>query len=387
MQHHQATFDPATTNRQRFLPTIASATLTIYQFFDIGDAIDLDHAQRCLSNPSERRVRLRARQSESIRIAQPPLRIDLGSLTVLLADTAFEGVLRAVVYDLGAVEMAVEMRPAVPLSWEDAATLFAAVQELPPALSGRIATALNDLEMLIRPAISRPQRSPVVEDYCVLIVDRLDPPCTVADLADHPVVRATLLGERRPLSADASRLVTAISYYLDDLALLSWNGALLIEPDAAAAATAAEIIAFANVELLLIRSYDAALDARLPEVHRRIAQAQRRFTLPLVRRYSQLLSDVQRLVAEVTEVTEQIDNALKVTDDVYWNRLYSAALGVLRVRVWRDGVDHKLALLRETYAMLHADADSERAAALEWAIVLLIVFEIVMALLERSGVI
>jgi len=60
---------------------------------------------------------------------------------------------------------------------------------------------------------------------------------------------------------------------------------------------------------------------------------------------------------------------------------------VLRVRVWRDGVDHKLALLRETYAMLHADADSERAAALEWAIVLLIVFEIVMALLERSGVI
>jgi hypothetical protein len=241
--------------------------------------------------------------------------------------------------------------------------------------------------MLIRPAISRPQRSPVVEDYCVLIVDRLDPPCTVADLADHPVVRATLLGERRPLSADASRLVTAISYYLDDLALLSWNGALLIEPDAAAAATAAEIIAFANVELLLIRSYDAALDARLPEVHRRIAQAQRRFTLPLVRRYSQLLSDVQRLVAEVTEVTEQIDNALKVTDDVYWNRLYSAALGVLRVRVWRDGVDHKLALLRETYAMLHADADSERAAALEWAIVLLIVFEIVMALLERSGVI
>ena len=322
MQHQQTTFDPATTDRQRILPAIASATLTIYQFFDIGDAIDLDHAQRCLNNPSERRVRLRTRQSESIRIAQPPLRIELGSLTVSLADTAFEGVLRAVVYDLGAVEMAVEMRPAVPLSWEDAATLFAAAQELPPALS-----------------------------------------------------------------ADASRLVTAISYYLDDLALLSWNGALLIEPDAAAAATAAEIIAFANVELLLIRSYDAALDARLPEVHRRIAQAQRRFTLPLVRRYSQLLSDVQRLVAEVTEVTEQIDNALKVTDDVYWNRLYSAALGVLRVRVWRDGVDHKLALLRETYAMLHADADSERAAALEWAIVLLIVFEIVMALLERSGVI
>ena len=280
--------------------------------------------------------------------------------------------------------MAVEMRPALLLSWEDAATLFAAVQELPPALSRRITTALNDLEMLIRPAISRPRRSPVVEDYCVLIVDQLDPPCTVADLGNHPVVRSTLLGERRSLSADASRLVTAISYYLDDLALLSQNGALLIEPDAAAAATAAEIIAFANVELLLIRSYDAALDARLPEVHRRIAQAQRRLKMPLVRRYSQLLSDVQRLVAEVTEVTEQIDNALKVTDDVYWNRLYSAALGVLRVRVWREGVDHKLALLRETLPC--STPMQTRIARRRWDRSLCCC-EIVMALLERSGVI
>lgn len=365
------------------LPAIASAVLTIYQFFDIGDAIDLDLAQRCLSNPSERRVRLRTRQSESIRIAQPPLRVELGTVPVALADRRHPGALRAVVYDLGAVEIAIEMRLTTPLSWEDVADLFAAAQDLPADITGRIAAALDDLETLIRPAISRPQRSPVVEDYCVLIVERLDPPCRAAELADHPTVRAALLGERRTLSADASRLVTALSYYPDDLALLSWNGALLIESDAAAATTAADILAFANVELLLVRSYDAALDARLPEVYRRIAQAQRRFTMPLVRRYSQLLGDVQRLVAEVTEVTEQIDNALKVTDDVYWNRLYTAALSVLRVRVWREGVDHKLALLRETYAMLHADADSERAAALEWAIVLLIVFEIVMALLGR----
>lgn len=365
------------------LPTITSAVLTIYQFFDIGDAIDLDQAQRCLSNPSERRVRLRTRQSESIRIAQPPLRIDLGSVPVTLADEQRIGALRAVVYDLGAVEIAIEIRLTTPLSWENVADLFAAAQELPAEMTERIAAVLDDLEALIRPAISRPQRSTVVEDYCVLIVERLAPLYPATELSDHPAVRAALLGERRTISADASRMVTALSYYPDDLALLSWNGALLIESDAAAAATAVDILAFANVELLLIRSYDAALDARLPEVHRRIAQAQRRFTMPIVRRYSQLLSDVQRLVAEVTEVTEQIDNALKVTDDVYWNRLYSAALSVLRVRVWRDGVDHKLALLRETYAMLHADADSERAAALEWAIVLLIVFEIVMALLGK----
>lgn len=135
------------------------------------------------------------------------------------------------------------------------------------------------------------------------------------------------------------------------------------------------------MQLLLMRTYDAQLDTQLPQMYQRIAREQQRFELPLVRRYSQLLHDVQSLVAEVTQVTERVDNALKVTDDVYWNRLYSALLNVLRVDVWRDGVEHKLALIRETYSMLHAEADAERASALEWTIVLLILFEIGMALL------
>ncbi len=365
------------------LPDIASATFTIYQFFDIGDTIDLDHAQACLRSPAERRAPLRVRQSESIRIAQPPLRVDLGPITLELAGAQYEGLVRAVVYDLGAMALAAELRLPAPLTWDAAAALFAAAQDLPAPVAARIAAAGDELEVLIRPAIARPQRSPIVEDYCVLAVERLDPPIKAELLATHPAIQAALLGERRLLGRDAPRLVTPLSYYPDDLAMLSWNGALLVEPDAAAAATAADIIAFANVELLLIRSYDAELSARLPEVYHRISQAQGRFALPLVRRYGLLLRDVHRLIAEVTEVTEQVDNALKVTDDVYWNRLYSAVLGVLRVRVWRDGVDHKLALLRETYAMLHDDADAERGAALEWAIVLLIVFEIVMALLGR----
>ena len=135
------------------------------------------------------------------------------------------------------------------------------------------------------------------------------------------------------------------------------------------------------MQLLLMRTYDAQLDTQLPQMYQRIAREQQRFELPLVRRYSKLLHHVQSLVAEVTWVTERVDNALKVTDDVYWNRLYSALLNVLRVDVWRDGVEHKLALIRETYSMLHAEADAERASALEWTIVLLILFEIGMALL------
>ncbi|MBK9715396.1 MAG: hypothetical protein IPO81_29550 [Kouleothrix sp.] len=365
-------------------PAILAGTLTLYQLYDIGDAINLDLAQACLAEPgARRRAPVPARQSESIQIAQPPLRIEIGATSAALGGLAFAGRLRASIYDLGAVSLALELPLPGPLDWPAIADLLAAAQSLSPALAGRFSVALDELEALIRPAIDRPQRSPLVEDYSVLMVERLAQQALAAALAEHPIVQAALLGERRPLSPGAARLVSSLSYYPEDLALLSWNGALLIDPDPLAAATAADLVEFANVELLILRSYDAQLDDQLPQMYRRIGAAQRRFALPLVRPYSHLLHDLQRLFADVTEVTERVDNAFKVTDDVYWNRLYSAMLGVLRVQTWRDGVDHKLELLRETYGMLHDQADAERANALEWVIVILILVELIVALLGR----
>ncbi len=362
-------------------PKIVRGTLTLYQLYDVGDSINLDLAQACLAEPTaRRRSPVPARQSESIQIAQPPLRIARGTTSAALGGLAFAGTLRASIYDLGAVALAIELPLPAPIGWDTVADLLAAAQSLPDALGGRFAVAIDELEALIRPAIDRPARSPLIEDYSVLLVERLDQPPAAASLAEHPVVQAALLGERRQLSPGATRLISSLSYYPDDLALLSWNGALLIDPDPLSAATAADLVEFANVELLMLRTYDAQLDAQLPLMYRRITTAQRRFALPLVRPYSHLLHDLQRLVADVTEVTERVDNAFKVTDDVYWNRLYSAMLGVLRVQTWRDGVDHKLALLRETYGMLHDQADAERANALEWVIVILILVELIVAL-------
>ena len=363
-------------------PDIEAGTLTIYQLYDIGDEIDLNLAQSCLAQPTAHRsTPPRVRQSESIQIAQPPVKIELGTVALNLHQLSLTGKLRASIYDLGAVAIAIELSLPQPTSWTTVADLLGDTKDPSEVLLPRFLTTLEELERILEGAITKPSRAAIVEDYKIITVERLVGNSNVAAVSQHPLVWAALLGERRQLSSSAMGLITSMSYYPNDLALLSWNGALLIEPEPLAAATAVALIEFANVELLLMRSYDAELDTHLPQMYRRIAREQHRFELPLVRPYSQLLHDVQRLVAEVTEVTERVDNALKVTDDVYWNRLYSALLNVLRVDVWREGVEHKLALLRETYSMLHGEADAERASALEWTIVLLILFEIVMALL------
>jgi hypothetical protein len=103
----------------------------------------------------------------------------------------------------------------------------------------------------------------------------------------------------------------------------------------------------------------------------------------LGRRYAPLLADLQTLMSDALEVVERVENALKVTDDVYLARIYSAVLEVFRGRAWRAGIDRKVDLLRDTYTMLNAEAQAARAEALEIAIVVLIVVEIVLGLMRR----
>ena len=109
--------------------------------------------------------------------------------------------------------------------------------------------------------------------------------------------------------------------------MLTWESALVV--DRGPNETDVEyIVEFANAQLLELRYYDAALDAELPSLYDRIESARAARRRPLRRPYSQVLGAMQTLVAATTEVVERAENALKVTDDVYLARVYSAALDV-----------------------------------------------------------
>ena len=72
-----------------------------------------------------------------------------------------------------------------------------------------------------------------------------------------------------------------------------------------------------------------------------------------------------------------------MTEDVYLARIYTAALDLFRVRIVGAAVDRKLSIIRDTYAALYDEALSARTAAMELAIVVLIVIEVVLALVRR----
>jgi len=233
---------------------------------------------------------------------------------------------------------------------------------------------------LFAPAFVRPAKSAVEEDYLIGIVSAFNETLTAEAVQRRIDLASLLSGERRALSEGARQdlLRQRFSYYTDDLVVLTWDRAFIYEPRQDS--DVADVLEVANAQLVEMRYYDELLDAELPRMYDLIEQTQRATRLLASRRFADLARRLSGLVAEVTELTERVDNALKVTEDVYLARVYAAALDLFRVSVVGAAVDRKLAIIRETYAALYQEASAARAELMEAIIVVLILVEIVLAL-------
>jgi hypothetical protein len=287
--------------------------------------------------------------------------------------------LSARLFDFGVCSLQLELHAAPRTGWEDFLA-FAHAVERAPELAGVVTAELDSLRQRLLPALERPALGPVTEEYVVFRIadlhDATGAALPTATLDDDRLAHL-LLGEERPLAASARSglLAQKFSYFADDLVVLTWDNALVAEPQASDR-DVEYILEFANAQLLELRVYDAALDAELPAMYDRVAAARKR-TLPLpTRRFQSVLADLQTRVADVTETVERAENGLKVTDDVYLARVYGAALDLFRATAWRHGIERKLEIFRETYAMLNGEAQAARSELLEVVIIVVIVAEL-----------
>lgn len=354
----------------------------VYRLYDVGYAIDLDRALAQLAESAPERVRPVRGEAQALQIPNPPVTVLLGAEVLVVAGEERDVELSARLFDFGVVSLRARVRSRTELEWRDF-TAFALTLDAHPDLPLLFQDHLLRLVERIAPAIERAAVADLHEEYTVYRVTQLRDAAGNAvppDILRDEDVVPLLLNETRPLSADARRelLPHRFRYYGDDLAILTWDNALVIEPGAADT-DLQYILEFANAQLLELRYYDALLDAELPRLYDRVEETRSRVRWYPGRRFAGLLTDLQRQVADITEVVERAENAIKVTDDVYLARVYTAAIDLFRGRAWRAGIDRKLGILRDTYSMLNGESQASRAEALELAIVILIVLEIVLA--------
>lgn len=366
---------------------IVEGSAIVYRLHDVGYAIDLERTSALLAENAPERALPARGEAEAIQIKNPPVAVTLGSAPVMIDGTVRAVAISARVFDFGVCALRATVDAPQGLSWAAFAALGAAADSS-AELAVLLDRELTRLLELLGPAIERPGLAPVTESYVVFRVRRLTHPdgneASPRVLTDEHLV-SLLLNERDELSPEARRelLPHRFSYYTNELTVLTWDNALVIEPRPHDH-DVEYILEFANAQLLELRFYDAMLDRELPRMYDRAAEARRRLNIP-TRRFSPLLGAMQTQVADVTETVERVDNALKVTEDVHLARIYAAALELFREDAWRRGIDRKLAIMRETYAMLNDESQAARAEILEIAIVLLIVAEIVLGWMVPRG--
>jgi hypothetical protein len=354
--------------------------------YDVGYAIALDKAAELLGDSAAARARPARTEARAIEIRNPPLVVALGMRQVTLEGRPCDGVVSARLFDFGVCSLHVRIDASSEVTWADYTSFGGAVSGSRD-VEAVLTRELEGLMSRLRPAVERPGVAPIVEEYVVFRVDRIaaGPGESLSELLSDDQLVPLLLGERRPLSAGARRELVPhrFSYHDDDLTVLTWENALVVEPRVDDH-DVEYVLEFANAQLLELRLYDLQLDAELPALYDRVAAARRR-RLRMSGRFRAVLADLQTRVADITETVERVENALKLTNDVYLARIYTAALQLFREQAWRRGIERKLATLRDTYAMLNSETQAARTELLEFIIVVLIVAELVLAVLRHGG--
>ena len=366
---------------------ILAGQVVALRLFDLAYGIDLKKAEALWAeraHGSSARSRLVTTPAKAVSFGVPPLVLDLGQITINTADTQVNASVSARLYDFGIVAFALRV-PAQDVAWADFTRL---VDEIDRAV-GPIAeqtpwdALLERLRGPLQEALDRPSSAPLQEDYLLAMVTSFDRPITAEALTAETDLTPILSGEQKPLAESARRDIMRhrFSYFPDDLVVLTWDRAFILEPRGDA--DVADVLEMANAQLLEMRTYDEMLDAELPRMRDLVDAARRRGNLLAARRYSRLARRLNMLVSEVTELTERVDNALQVTEDVYLARVYAAAIEQFRVANVSAAVDRKLAIIRETYSALHGEAAGARAELLEIAILALIALEIILSFVRH----
>jgi len=366
---------------------VATGSIVAYRLFDVAYEIDLAKAEAVWARKARTgssRGRLSATPAKAVAFGVPPVALGLDPVTLTLADaTTLQASVTARLYDFGVVSIALRV-PVLGLPWSGFTALVNAVDRSVGLAAGNTlwAEQLARVRVGVDGALVRPTPSTLTEDYLIGVAHGFSEPLATEALQRRIDLVPLLSGEQRPLS-DAARcdlLRHRYSYYTDDLVVLTWDRAFIYEPRGDS--DVIDVLEVANAQLLEMRYYDELLDAELPRMYDLVEATRRRWALPGARRFADLARKLYTLVAEVTELTEKVDNALQVTEDVYLARIYAAALDLFRVPTVSAAVDRKLSIIRDTYAALYDEASGSRSEVLEIFVLVLIAVEIVLAVVR-----
>ncbi len=363
-----------------FSPKLRGTCIVMFAV-DVGFAIDLDKAEQYLSHTAQREnIRRRRRSPAYFAYRPPPLRLFQSGNSELLEGRTVSAV-EVVLYDFGAASVGYHVPFDEPL--DEMPRLAEQIYDH-PGLFNDAHTRVRQLLQVLGESVDRPRLGTGMEDYVVYRVDSIDdeadagctgPQTDRLEFARRHTrgIAQVLRAETQPLSDQqaAEALLSQWSYRPGEVSIIDWNASMVLERECEDVVAALE---FANVELLELRHLDEQLDDTLDGAYASVSRRQGLFKrMANMRRLGRLQVDAALLF-------EGVNNSLKLLGDQYLARIYHAASERFHIPEWDASILRKLETIESIYQKLDDRQTTVRMEVLEWIIILLIAFEVVMSL-------
>jgi hypothetical protein len=348
--------------------------------FDIAKAIDLDMAERLISDAKERvAVRHSRKAPPYFTYTPPPLRVVRSAPSIAAGGFSTNPTVELVLFDFGAVS--VRFRIEVEGSASRLLELSEAVFDNGP-IHAEARRQVEQLMMALHPAMRSPQIDARMEDYTIIQIGALASGEAPASLLErHAAFLAGVLRvERDELAAEEIRdaLACRLVYGPADAVVVDWNGAIILDKEGD---DALAVLEFANVELLELRFMDDRLDGQLEESYQALSKQEGRRRWLILPPPVRDLARIGRLQVDSALLFENVNNALKLVGDQYLARLYRLAATRFHLPERDETIGRKLRTLESIYEKMSDYQAGVRADLLEWIIIILIAVSIVLPFL------
>jgi hypothetical protein len=168
-----------------------------------------------------------------------------------------------------------------------------------------------------------------------------------------------------------------LSYYDNDLVVIDWDAALLIDEPRDFDETL-YIMELANLQLAELEAYDRLLDDALERSYRDLGEQ------PL-RSRGNILHELREIRIDMARFNDELSNTTKFFGDWHLARIYEKIASRFHLAEWHRTIDGKLKTLDDLYQLLKHDQNNRWMVILEATIVLLFIIDLVILFVGLKG--
>lgn len=360
---------------------VKKGTILIYRIFDVAEEINISQVDAILrDNRGPDQFKVPKYIDRALEIKNPPITFGLGTETIRIQGHEIKADVLVKVRDFGVLSLIYQIPIEPGMTWQQLVEIASWLEE-GSEIDELAQQQASEISSAISSTMTKPNRWSGFEDYIVYFFEEFENGVDAKTILAQADIPALLVAEDEIKLSESTRKAlkeTSFQYAENDLTLIEWNSAIVIEPSGSR--DVPDILEFAVTQLMEMRFYDDLLDQKLKVLYDEI---EKKRSSIWTAKYEQVYEDASSRYIEFIEFIERVENSLKVVGDFYLATVYREATKRFRLSDWQSSVTRKMNILAQVSNLLQGEINNRRSHVMEIIIIVLISYEIVVAVFVK----